>query len=508
MKSDSVHKPATSAADGAERAIDDENGDSGPQTGSSVLRSDHVIRINRSGDRIVRERTTRFRAALVAATLVLSLWSAPAANAYTERGAIKTEYDRLGGARVLGQPLFDERAALDGGRFQEFSGGSSIYWHPTRTKGAARQVGGAIRSKWSQLGYERGWLGYPITSETSTRKPGRFNHFENGSIYWSSATGAHAVKGQIYETWAGHDWEHGPYGFPVGDETDARSLGTIGLQRLSWPPKISEQSSPNPSARTVDDQVCDQARMNRRPAPSSAGPRSMTPSRQKGRQVACPAPADAVPPRITPQDIALCGMDSGVWQASINNVCYRDSKRTWNIFDKETLAKTGSITGIESVGIDTRWNDLKFDVEYSFMPTTITGTAVGATLKIDHGCRSGCATGGNRSSGLAVDSNFSYLIHHVTTPTAGSPVDAIPRVSITLTGDDIDVPGYHEFVFPAARCDSEPKMKNNGGCRIKDVRPVWDIRSRGDLDEYRRHVRLAQDSGLPGRRITRAMANR
>ncbi len=192
-------------------------------------------------------------------------------------------------------------------------------------------------------------------------------------------------------------------------------------------------------------------------------------------------------------------MDSGVWQASINNVCYRDSKRTWNIFDKETLAKTGSITGIESVGIDTRWNDLKFDVEYSFMPTTITGTAVGATLKIDHGCRSGCATGGNRSSGLAVDSTFSYLIHHVTTPTAGSPVDAIPRVSITLTGDDIDVPGYHEFVFPAARCDSEPKMKNNGGCRIKDVRPVWDIRSRGDLDEYRRHVRLAQDSGLPGK---------
>ncbi len=221
MKSDSVHKPATSAADGAERAIDDENGDSGPQTGSSVLRSDHVIRINRSGDRIVRERTTRFRAALVAATLVLSLWSAPAANAYTERGAIKTEYDRLGGARVLGQPLFDERAALDGGRFQEFSGGSSIYWHPTRTKGAARQVGGAIRSKWSQLGYERGWLGYPITSETSTRKPGRFNHFENGSIYWSSATGAHAVKGQIYETWAAttgrtgrthrrrNDWEDG-----------------------------------------------------------------------------------------------------------------------------------------------------------------------------------------------------------------------------------------------------------------------------------------------------------
>ena len=156
---------------------------------------------------------------IVAISACVSVLFASPASAYTVRGAIKVEYDQLGGANFFGNPLFDERNAAENGKFQMFSKGSSIYWHSYRTGGnRARQIGGLIREKWGTQNYENGWLGYPTTRETATRKPGRFNHFEHGSIYWSSATGAHPITGQIYSTWAANDWENGFYGFPTSDE--------------------------------------------------------------------------------------------------------------------------------------------------------------------------------------------------------------------------------------------------------------------------------------------------
>ena len=39
---------------------------------------------------------------------------------------------------------------------------------------------------------------------------GRFNHFENGSIYWTPAIGPHEVHGLIRDFWAKQGWERGP----------------------------------------------------------------------------------------------------------------------------------------------------------------------------------------------------------------------------------------------------------------------------------------------------------
>ena len=53
-------------------------------------------------------------------------------------------------------------------------------------------------------GYTTDWgfaviiLAFPITSEIPTsQKPGAYNHFQNGSIYWSPSTGAHMIRGGI-----------------------------------------------------------------------------------------------------------------------------------------------------------------------------------------------------------------------------------------------------------------------------------------------------------------------
>jgi len=119
----------------------------------------------------------------------------------------------------LGAPLTDEIGTPDGvGRFNHFQGGS-IYWTPQH---GAFEVHGAIREKWSKLGWETGYLGYPITDETKTPDGvGRFNHFQGGSIYWTPELGANAVRKEIRDEWERKGWEKGDLGYPTSDTTGA-----------------------------------------------------------------------------------------------------------------------------------------------------------------------------------------------------------------------------------------------------------------------------------------------
>src|SRR5690606_25493405 len=103
-------------------------------------------------------------------------------------GEIDKKYRALGGCNsFLGAALTTELKTPDGaGRYNVFQGGS-IYWHPST---GAFEVHGAIRDKWAELGWEAGMLGYPITDEKRTPDGvGRYSVFQNGSIYWTPATG-------------------------------------------------------------------------------------------------------------------------------------------------------------------------------------------------------------------------------------------------------------------------------------------------------------------------------
>lgn len=54
----------------------------------------------------------------------------------------------------------------------------------------AGNVGGRIRDKRGDLGWENAALGYPVTDELTTPDgKGKYNHFQNGSIYYSPAGG-------------------------------------------------------------------------------------------------------------------------------------------------------------------------------------------------------------------------------------------------------------------------------------------------------------------------------
>ncbi len=144
-----------------------------------------------------------------------SIYWTPAQGAWSVRGAIRGTWAEMGWeSSLLGFPLSDEHP-LQAGAFSSFQGGS-IHWSPAT---GAHETHGAIGVAWGALGYENGPLGYPVTNETPTpARPGAFNHFTGGSVYWSPATGAHEVVGAIRATWASMGWENSALGFPTSDE--------------------------------------------------------------------------------------------------------------------------------------------------------------------------------------------------------------------------------------------------------------------------------------------------
>jgi hypothetical protein len=131
---------------------------------------------------------------------------------------IQEKYAALGsGQGFLGSPQTDQLTTPDGiGRYRHFANGS-IYWCPGR---GAFEVHGAIRDKWSSLGWEQSTLGYPITDESGTPDGvGRYNHFQWGSIYWHPDLGAWEIHGSIREKWASLGWEQSYLGYPTSDQT-------------------------------------------------------------------------------------------------------------------------------------------------------------------------------------------------------------------------------------------------------------------------------------------------
>ncbi len=148
------------------------------------------------------------------------------------RGAIRERWSLLGWEKsALGYPTTNELPTPDRiGRFNHFQNGS-IYWTPGTS---SREVRGAIRERWALLGWEKSALGYPVTDELGTPdRIGRFNHFQNGSIYWSPATSSREVRGAIRGLWAATGWELGPLGYPVSDEYEVANGRRSDFQRGS-----------------------------------------------------------------------------------------------------------------------------------------------------------------------------------------------------------------------------------------------------------------------------------
>jgi len=98
---------------------------------------------------------------------------------------------------------------------------------------------GAIFEKWLQMQMEEKDPAarplWPTTDETGTPDGrGRFNHLENGSIYWTPETGAHFIHGPCRDRWATLGWEKSYLGYPIsstsatGTEFERGTLSILG----------------------------------------------------------------------------------------------------------------------------------------------------------------------------------------------------------------------------------------------------------------------------------------
>jgi uncharacterized protein with LGFP repeats len=137
-------------------------------------------------------------------------------GAWEIQGLIRQHWVVLGAERsVLRYPITDERPTSDGvGRYNNFQNGS-IYWTPQT---GAWEIQGAIRQHWTALGGVGGVVGYPTSNETGLPDGiGRYNTFQRGNLYWSPASGAFEVHGPILQAYLSVRATQSALGYPTSD---------------------------------------------------------------------------------------------------------------------------------------------------------------------------------------------------------------------------------------------------------------------------------------------------
>lgn len=83
---------------------------------------------------------------------------------------------------------------------------------------ADQMRGGAIYNRWQAAGGAAGMLGNPTSPETAGEGATRYATFERGAVYWSPDSGAEPVSGAIYEAWGTLGFERGVLGLPTSSE--------------------------------------------------------------------------------------------------------------------------------------------------------------------------------------------------------------------------------------------------------------------------------------------------
>ncbi|UKA52936.1 lysozyme M1 [Arthrobacter sp. FW305-BF8] len=115
----------------------------------------------------------------------------------------------------LGYPTAPVTCGLYGnGCYQPFTKGN-LYW--TAATGA-HAVTGAYWTGWKDAGWQQG-LGYPTGPVTcGLYGNGCYQPFAKGNLYWSEANGAYAVTGAYWTGWKDAGWQEG-LGYPTGPVT-------------------------------------------------------------------------------------------------------------------------------------------------------------------------------------------------------------------------------------------------------------------------------------------------
>ncbi|WP_433801547.1 N-acetylmuramoyl-L-alanine amidase [Actinomycetospora sp. CA-084318] len=118
---------------------------------------------------------------------------------------------------LLAEPSVVESPTAQNARVTRFSGSNgSVYWSSGT---GAWSVVGEINRRYDALGAASAPVGLPTADERGTPDGrGRFSQFTAGFVYWTPQTGAWPVRGAILSTWASAGYERSTYGYPRSDQ--------------------------------------------------------------------------------------------------------------------------------------------------------------------------------------------------------------------------------------------------------------------------------------------------
>lgn len=133
----------------------------------------------------------------------------------------------------VGSPTTDFTVSRDG-YFRHFDN-ASIYW--TRLYGA-KEVHGAIRERYFQMGAELSYLGFPQTDELSVNTGGeevRYSNFQGGTIFWTANRGAYLIPSFSPFT---ERHQLGAWLYMIGQGFTPNNRVTFWIINVPDPPKI------------------------------------------------------------------------------------------------------------------------------------------------------------------------------------------------------------------------------------------------------------------------------
>lgn len=155
-----------------------------------------------------------------------TLYRSSANGVHEVHGSILAKYDALGGPPRLGMPTTDEMVGdVSSVRKSAFTRGA-IYWSSAT---GAHALWGPVRTKYHTLGSESSPLGMP-TTDLQTGDTVEKAAFSDGAIYWSGATGARALFGPLRMKYWSLGSEHSALGLPLSDSVTRGGVATAQFQ--------------------------------------------------------------------------------------------------------------------------------------------------------------------------------------------------------------------------------------------------------------------------------------
>ena len=153
-----------------------------------------------------------------------TLYYSPATGTHAVTAAVNTLYTQRGGpTSSLGYPLADAKA-VGTGTSQAFRS-ATLYTSTTGTYA----VYGVLQTEYTRLGGPTGTLGWP-TANDQCDTTGCTQTFQNGTLYYTPATGTWAVTGSVLVQYTAANGPAGSYGWPTASENCTASICTQKFQ--------------------------------------------------------------------------------------------------------------------------------------------------------------------------------------------------------------------------------------------------------------------------------------